>query len=224
MPRAVEALPCGSRSITRIRAPYSARPAATFTVVVVLPTPPFWLATTKTRVSVGQRELAAHRASFIHQQGPFGGGGDRSLEKSSLKLVRRGPRGDLCGSHSAHSDRCGTWPEEDVGRGRGGFTPSSIHRLLWTNSRLRGQFQAVVIHRRWRLRKVSGSTSTSDAESGPEPSSRMSGVSRETDAGSVGHPDCRDRLAASGLKSRGVHRWRHRGGCSAAGVGRGLVR
>jgi hypothetical protein len=50
---AVDALPCGSRSMTRTRRPFVANAPATFTAVVVLPTPPFWLATTKTRVSAG---------------------------------------------------------------------------------------------------------------------------------------------------------------------------
>ena len=38
------AFACGSRSITSARWPASARQAARFTAVVVLPTPPFWLA------------------------------------------------------------------------------------------------------------------------------------------------------------------------------------
>src|ERR1700722_4734907 len=41
---AVEALPCGSRSMTRTREPCWARLAARLTAVVVLPTPPFWFA------------------------------------------------------------------------------------------------------------------------------------------------------------------------------------
>jgi hypothetical protein len=50
---AVDAFPCGSRSITSTRRPLVASAAAMFTVVVVLPTPPFWFATTNTRVSAG---------------------------------------------------------------------------------------------------------------------------------------------------------------------------
>src|SRR3954447_3901525 len=46
--RPVEALPCGSRSTTRTRLPCSAKATARFTVVVVLPTPPFWFATQST--------------------------------------------------------------------------------------------------------------------------------------------------------------------------------
>ena len=41
------ALPWGSRSTTSTRWPIWARPAARLTVVVVLPTPPFWLAMQK---------------------------------------------------------------------------------------------------------------------------------------------------------------------------------
>src|SRR5262245_5537424 len=44
-PSPVDALPCGSMSTSRTRKPSSASAAATFTAVVVLPTPPFWLAT-----------------------------------------------------------------------------------------------------------------------------------------------------------------------------------
>src|SRR5258707_15804444 len=44
MPRPVLALPCGSRSMTRTRRPTAASAVARLTAVVVLPTPPFWLA------------------------------------------------------------------------------------------------------------------------------------------------------------------------------------
>ena len=64
-PSAVDALPWGSRSITSTRWPSWASAAPMFTVVVVLPTPPFWLATTITRVAGGRgkrRCRAARRA------------------------------------------------------------------------------------------------------------------------------------------------------------------
>ena len=41
IPSPVEALPCGSRSMISVRNPISASAAPRFTVVVVLPTPPF---------------------------------------------------------------------------------------------------------------------------------------------------------------------------------------
>src|SRR5512138_592990 len=53
MPQPIVALPCGSRSTTSTRWPMRARPAARLTVVVVLPTPPFWLAMQKMRVMGG---------------------------------------------------------------------------------------------------------------------------------------------------------------------------
>src|SRR5262249_13945096 len=43
----------GSTSTTRTRRPASARDAATLMVVVVLPTPPFWLATARIRLISG---------------------------------------------------------------------------------------------------------------------------------------------------------------------------
>src|SRR6185369_14289816 len=49
MPRPVEALPCGSESISSTRSPTAARAVPRLMAVVVLHTPPFWLATTSTR-------------------------------------------------------------------------------------------------------------------------------------------------------------------------------
>src|SRR6185503_7420691 len=49
MPRPVEALPCGSESISSTRSPTAASAVPRLIAVVVLPTPPFWLATTRTR-------------------------------------------------------------------------------------------------------------------------------------------------------------------------------
>src|SRR5512138_459306 len=49
MPKPVEALPCGSMSITSVGAPTAAKAVPRLIAVVVLPTPPFWLAITRTR-------------------------------------------------------------------------------------------------------------------------------------------------------------------------------
>src|SRR4029077_16839982 len=49
MPSPVEALPWGSRSTTKVGSPTAARAVPRLIAVVVLPTPPFWLATTSTR-------------------------------------------------------------------------------------------------------------------------------------------------------------------------------
>ncbi|MFC5039826.1 hypothetical protein [Ornithinimicrobium kibberense] len=59
MLNAVLALPWGSMSTTRTRRPASAMAAAMFTAVVVLPTPPFWLATVITLVPAHGRGRSA---------------------------------------------------------------------------------------------------------------------------------------------------------------------
>ena len=51
-PQPIVALPCGSRSTSSVLAPCSVREAARLTLVVVLPTPPFWLATAMRRVMI----------------------------------------------------------------------------------------------------------------------------------------------------------------------------
>src|SRR5450755_2469255 len=51
---AVEVFPCGSRSMTRTRDPCWARLAARLTALVVLPTPPFWLAIVMIRQLAGR--------------------------------------------------------------------------------------------------------------------------------------------------------------------------
>src|SRR5256885_2295010 len=53
MPRPVEALPCGSMSSTSVGSPTAARAVPRLIAVVVLPTPPFWLATTRMRGFLG---------------------------------------------------------------------------------------------------------------------------------------------------------------------------
>src|SRR5688572_15657686 len=49
MPRPVEALPCGSRSTISTASPIAASAVPRLIAVVVLPTPPFWLAIARTR-------------------------------------------------------------------------------------------------------------------------------------------------------------------------------
>src|SRR5580693_3094120 len=49
MPSPTESAPCGSKSTRRTRRPTSARAAPRLIVVVVLPTPPFWLQTATVR-------------------------------------------------------------------------------------------------------------------------------------------------------------------------------
>src|SRR5437867_10316287 len=60
-PRALVALPWGSMSTTRTRLPARTSSAARLTTVVVLPTPPFWLANATvplTRPPMGSRSQA----------------------------------------------------------------------------------------------------------------------------------------------------------------------
>src|SRR5215472_71290 len=65
MPRPVEAFPCGSISITRVGSPTAARAVPRFMAVVVLPTPPFWLATTRTRGFWGS-DMTGAQLSHAH--------------------------------------------------------------------------------------------------------------------------------------------------------------
>src|SRR5579885_380970 len=53
MPSPVEAFPCGSMSRTSVGWPTAASAVPRLMAVVVLPTPPFWLATTRTRGLTG---------------------------------------------------------------------------------------------------------------------------------------------------------------------------
>ena len=53
-PRQVVRSPWGSASMSRTFFPRRARPMPRFTVVVVLPVPPFWLASAITRLSLGR--------------------------------------------------------------------------------------------------------------------------------------------------------------------------
>src|SRR5271169_4420307 len=58
MPRPVEALPCGSRSTISTFSPIAASAVPRLIAVVVLPTPPFWLATARTRGCIAPFGLA----------------------------------------------------------------------------------------------------------------------------------------------------------------------
>ena len=111
-PSAVEALPCGSRSITSTRCPSWASAAATFTVVVVLPTPPFWLATTMTRVASGRGIGGPMRGLLPGPHRVLGHPGQRGavvVERVDAREVA------AVDTRSARSRR---WGESGGGRGR----------------------------------------------------------------------------------------------------------
>src|SRR6201996_6261890 len=65
MPRPVEALPWGSMSITSVGSPTAASAVPRLMAVVVLPTPPFWLATTRTRGFLGD-DMTGTQLSHHH--------------------------------------------------------------------------------------------------------------------------------------------------------------
>src|SRR5665213_2690529 len=58
MPSPVEALPWGSRSSSSTRSPTAARAVPRLIAVVVLPTPPFWLTTARTRKGASGVDMA----------------------------------------------------------------------------------------------------------------------------------------------------------------------
>src|SRR4029079_11138804 len=64
MPSPVEAFPCGSRSMTKTVSPTAASAVPRLMAVVVLPTPPFSLATAMTR---GRMSLLNTDSLFHHQ-------------------------------------------------------------------------------------------------------------------------------------------------------------
>src|SRR6516165_9247597 len=73
MPSPVLALPCASRSMTRMRRPAAASAVARLIAVVVLPTPPFWLATATMRARCmtgtmrGRTSTAARLTGYLLQ-------------------------------------------------------------------------------------------------------------------------------------------------------------
>src|ERR1700744_834360 len=66
MPRPVEALPWGSMSSTRVGSPTAARAVPKLMAVVVLPTPPFWLATTRMRGFLRIASVMASEGFQLH--------------------------------------------------------------------------------------------------------------------------------------------------------------
>src|SRR5580700_10735038 len=59
-PSPVDALPCGSESSSSTRSPTADRAVLRLIAVVVLPTPPFWLAMARTRVALAGTAEAFH--------------------------------------------------------------------------------------------------------------------------------------------------------------------
>ena len=66
-PRPTDSAPCGSKSTSSTRRPYSASAAPRLMVDVVLPTPPFWLhiAMIAGRAVLGQRRRLGDRRGAV---------------------------------------------------------------------------------------------------------------------------------------------------------------
>src|SRR6187431_2632954 len=71
MPRPVEALPCGSRSTISTASPMAARAVPRLIAVVVLPTPPFWLARAITRGVFGSAKGLPPLTLTFRYRGPL---------------------------------------------------------------------------------------------------------------------------------------------------------
>src|SRR5512145_2488146 len=106
MPEPMVALPWGSRSITSTRWPTLARPAARLTVVVVLPTPPFWLATQKIFAMfalLADRELDAE-ADEEHTRDLFQHAADQGVGAHALRQEVREQHGAQAIGKGQHRD------------------------------------------------------------------------------------------------------------------------
>src|SRR6185312_10604261 len=78
MPKPVDALPCGSRSTISTCSPIAASAVPRLIAVVVLPTPPFWLATARTRGRAGGSVRCAGRSNGTTCGSPDGLDGEES--------------------------------------------------------------------------------------------------------------------------------------------------
>ena len=87
-PLPMVALPCGSRSTSRTRLGVRASAAARLTAVVVLPTPPFWLATAMMR-AVAARVSPAGRPAQENPAPTAGGGLCRATASRASRSVQR---------------------------------------------------------------------------------------------------------------------------------------
>src|SRR6185369_9578834 len=77
------ALPCGSRSTSSTRRSAWARAAARLTLVVVLPTPPFWFTTASTRATSAPRRAEHEMAPRFEPRHP-------QLNHTAVTRPRRG--------------------------------------------------------------------------------------------------------------------------------------
>src|ERR1700694_3771668 len=104
MPRPVEALPWGSRSTVSTCSPVAASAVPRLIAVVVLPTPPFWLAIASTR---GGFPVAGRLARVTTSAASAGAAWGRSVMRAS-SVIRDGKLGHgRRGLHACdHDDAC----------------------------------------------------------------------------------------------------------------------
>src|SRR6185312_4576478 len=159
MPRPVEALPCGSRSTIKTCSPMAASAVPRLIAVVVLPTPPFWLATAMTRgpgaspPSAGWRNgttcgaASGAGAAAVWSGVPVGSlvsvmGFQLSIESRTLSVTRtRPPRPGYPSPSVARRRRATRHPEEpshsDGLEGSSHSPPSSFEARRQRGSHLR---------------------------------------------------------------------------------------
>src|ERR1700753_2387376 len=110
MPNPVEALPCGSRSMTRTRLPMAASAVPRLMAVVVLPTPPFWLAMASTRQAAAEGG-SADAGKTVHLQDAALG-----VAAAGKRLTLKTPMlpcgGDLIGGAAALEEQTRGAPRE----------------------------------------------------------------------------------------------------------------
>src|SRR3990170_4650592 len=98
------ALPCGSRSTSSTRFPAWASAAARLTLVVVLPTPPFWFTTASTR-AISVPEMHEHKMAL--------GVEERHVQTNRFRAVERRRSGAFhCGENSARRDKVAAGGDE----------------------------------------------------------------------------------------------------------------
>src|SRR5262249_15093661 len=101
MPNPVDALPCGSRSMISTCSPIAASAVPRLMAVVVLPTPPFWLARASTRNGDWESTSGELLSASFMAMGPITTGSvPFRLPDHHDPTLRTGPAGhQLCSDH-----------------------------------------------------------------------------------------------------------------------------
>src|SRR3954447_22750314 len=102
MPSPVEALPCGSRSTISTFSPMAASAVPRLMAVVVLPTPPFWLARARTRglTAVSVMRAAPGEAKSPRKTNDYKALPLRGAPHANNSTARIGPAGYQIGLNS----------------------------------------------------------------------------------------------------------------------------